>query len=59
MNNTNFDSATVPRNRHSDFKERELDLRDSRLLSMMGSDAVAKMVECAVESFTVIRLREI
>ena len=35
MNNTNFDSATVPRNRHSDFKERELDLRDSRLLSMM------------------------
>ena len=35
MNNTNFDSANAPRNRHSEFKERELDLRESRLLSMM------------------------
>jgi uncharacterized membrane protein YphA (DoxX/SURF4 family) len=34
-NNTNFDSVNAPRNRHSEFKERELDLQESRLLSMM------------------------
>lgn len=49
----------APRNRHSEFKERELDLHESRLLSMMRPDAVAKMVQCAVESFTVVRLRYI
>jgi len=35
MNNTNFDSVKATRNRHSEFKERELDLRESRWLSMM------------------------
>jgi uncharacterized membrane protein YphA (DoxX/SURF4 family) len=34
-NNTNFDSVNAPRNRHSEFKQRELDLQESRLLSMM------------------------
>ena len=49
----------APRNRHREFKEQELDLQESRLLSMMWPDAVAKMVQCAVESFTVVRLRYI
>jgi hypothetical protein len=34
-NNTNFDSVKAPRNGHSEFKERELDLQESCLLSMM------------------------
>ena len=31
----NFDSVNAPRNRRSEFKERELDLQEYHLLSMM------------------------
>ena len=34
-NNTNFDSGNAPRNRNREFKRRELELQESRLLSMM------------------------
>ena len=35
MNNTNFDSVNAPPNRHGEFKERDFDLRETRVLSMM------------------------
>jgi hypothetical protein len=58
-NNTNFDSVDALRNRDSEFQEGDFDLKESRLLSMMWPDAIARMVQCAVESFTVGRVRDI
>ena len=52
-------SVNAPRNRHSEFKQRELDLQESPFAIHDVPYAVAKMVQCAVQSSTVVRLREI
>jgi len=51
--------VNAARNRHSEFKVRQLDLEESRFAIHDVPYAIAMMVQCAVESFTVVRLREL
>jgi len=52
-------SVNAPGNRHSEFKPRDLDLQESPFAIHDVPYAVEKIVQCAVRSSTVVRLREI